>query len=373
MNILIFSWRDLHHPNAGGAEISTHEHAKSWVKNGYAVTLFTSFYKGAQKTEKIDGVNIVRAGDQFLGVHWEAFKWYKFASHPKFDLVIDQFHGIPFFTPLYVQGKKLAFIHEVTKEVWSLNPWPWPLNLIPALVGRAFEPMLFKLLYKKIPFMAVSESTEEDLIEWGIPRKNITVVHNGVTVPKMAYPKKKALKTITFLGALAKDKGIEKALKVFSILQKEYKKNFQFWIIGKSDKKYLESLKQQVNKLGLKNIRFWGFVSERLKFELLANSHILLNPSVREGWGLVVIEAARMGTPAVAFDVPGLKDSILDGRTGLLSKEFTEESLANKIVNLLSNEGSYNRISHSAMVWSQNFSWDKASRASMNLIKRIMR
>ena len=208
MNILILSWRGTGHPNAGGAEISTHEHAKAWVKDGYSVTLFTSFYKGAKSEEKIDGVNIIRRGDQFFSVHWEAFKWYCFGHHQKFDLVVDQFHGVPFFTPLYVRVKKLGFIHEVTKEVWNLNQWPFPFNFIVAILGRTLEPLVFKL-YQNTYFMTVSESTKKDLIGWGMPEKNITIIHNGIYIHRFKkLPNKELKKTLIYLGALAKDKGI---------------------------------------------------------------------------------------------------------------------------------------------------------------------
>ncbi len=129
MNILILSWRGIGHPNAGGAEIVTHEHAKGWVKAGHQVILFTSYFPDAKREEVIDGIEIKRYGRQMLGVQWEAFKWYLFGVHCKFDLVIDQFHGIPFFTPFYVRSKKIAFIHEVAKEVWRLNSLPKDLLL----------------------------------------------------------------------------------------------------------------------------------------------------------------------------------------------------------------------------------------------------
>lgn len=374
MKILILSWRGIGHPNAGGAEISTHEHAKGWVKAGHSVTLFTSYYYGAAKEEIIDGVAVIRKGNQTLGVQLQVLKWFLLEDHPKYDLVIDQFHGIPFFTPLYVRVKKLAFIHEVAKEVWGLNPWPWPFSLVPKILGSVFEPLIFKLFYRNIPFMTVSISTKNDLIQWGIPEKNINIVHNGVNLPtEVKRNTKEKKKTLIFLGALTKDKGIEKALKIFSLLCKT-NQDFQFWVVGKADPKYLNFLKGESRRLNIDTkIKFWGFITEEKKYELLKRAHILVNPSIREGWGLVVIEAAGVGTPTVAFNVPGLKDSIIDGKTGILTKELNEESLAGGIVNLLSDGRRYNRISHNANIWSQNFSWDKSSRMSMGLIKRIMR
>src|SRR3989344_6246530 len=143
MNVLIFSWRGPNHPNAGGAEISTHEHAKKWIEKGSTVTLFTASFEGAKEKETIDGVNIIRKGYQVFGVQINAFWWYLFDRHDKFNIVVDQFHGIPFLTPLFVRVKKMAFIHEVAKEVWWLNSWQKPLNLIPAIIGFIFEPLIF--------------------------------------------------------------------------------------------------------------------------------------------------------------------------------------------------------------------------------------
>lgn len=371
MNILIFSWRGPGHPNAGGAEISTHEHAKGWVRAGHKVTLFTSFYKGGRRGEIIDGVQIKRYGNQVFGVHWQAFKWYLLSAHQKFDLVIDQFHGIPFFTPLYVKTKKLAFIHEVAKEVWWLNSWTKPLNLIPAIVGTIFEPLVFSLFYRSIPFMTVSESTKKDLVNWGIPKDRITVIHNGIIKPKRVNVKKETKKTLIYLGALSRDKGIEEAIKVFSIINKK-RKDCQFWVVGRSDPHYLLRIKGLVKNSDLsKNTKFFGYVSEEKKFELLAKAHILVNPSVREGWGLVVIEAAAMGTPTVAYNVAGLRDSIVNGRTGILCSKNNIENMAEEILNLAWDSRRYQKIRHNVISWRKNFSWDKSVKKSLRLINSL--
>lgn len=371
MNILMLSWRGPGHPNAGGAEISTHEHIRGWVRAGHHVVLFTSYYQGSSKMENIDGVIIIRCGHQVFGVQLEAFWWYLFGDHPKFDIVIDQFHGIPFFTPLFVRTQKLAFIHEVAKEVWWLNSWQKPLNLIPAIIGTVFEPLVFSLFYRRIPFMTVSESTKKDLIHWGIPEDKIIVIHNGVNKPKRVSVKKEKKKTLIFLGALSKDKGIEDAINVFSeIFKKE--KDWQFWVVGKSDPQYLIKIKKLVNKLGLsQNTKFWGYISEEKKFELLAKAHILINPSVREGWGLVVIEAASVGTPTVAYDVPGLRDSIVSGKTGLLCAKKDVIEMAEKIINLLEGKKEYQRMKQNANIWSRNFSWERSVKKSLSLIHSL--
>lgn len=371
MRILIFSWRGPKHPNAGGAEISTHEHAKGWVKAGHRVTIFTSSYKEAKKEEYLDGIHIIRKSSQVLGVHIAAIKWYFFDRKENFDIVIDQFHGIPFFTPLYVKTRKLAFIHEVTKEVWKFNPWLWPFNHAVSLVGQIFEPLIFKLFYKEIPFITVSESTKKDLIYWSIPKNNTTVIHNGVTNPKYAkLTLKEKTKTGIYLGAISRDKGIEDAIKIFvQVLKKE--NDWQFWIVGKAEIKYLNKLKNIIQKFGVtRQVKFLGFVSDKEKYNLLSRAHILINPSIREGWSLVVMEAASVGTPTVGYDVPGLRDSIVNNKTGIICKP-TIASCTKALLTLMADSKKYQTLRCNCVSWSKKFKWCDASKQSLKLIQNL--
>ena len=370
MNILIFSWRDLKHPLAGGAEESTHQHAKAWVKNGHKVTLFTSRFKASKAYAKIDGVEIIRHGHEVFGVHISAFFWYCFGSHSKFDLVVDQFHGIPFFTPLYVRAKKLAFIHEVAKEVWKLNPWPKPFNLLPGVFGTIFEPLIFKIFYRKVPFMTVSQSTKKDLIDWGIPSENVDVIHNGVTLTlPLPVPNREKRKTAIYLGALAKDKGIEEAIESFNLINKS-DRNWQFWVVGKGDEKYKKKLEIRCQRLGIEEkVKFWGYVSDKKKFELLVRAHVLINPSAREGWGLVNIEANAVGTPIVAYNVPGIRDSVKDGFSGRLCEEKTPECLAKEILSLVNDKARFKKLSRQAKTWSKKFNWKTSTQKSLRLLQ----
>ena len=371
MNILILSWRGPKHPTFGGAEISTHEHAKGWVNAGNRVVLFTSYFPNARREEIIDGVEIKRYGKQMFGVQWEALVWYLFKSQVKFDLVIDQFHGIPFFTPFYVRAKKLGFIHEVAKEVWHLNPWPKPYNYFPSIFGRLLEPLIF-LFYRATPFMTVSESTKEDLIKWGIPSKNITVIHNGVNIPaKLKRFEKEKTPTLIFLGAISQDKGIEDALRVFSIVQKKNELS-SLWVVGKAEETYLAKLKKLCIELEIeRKVIFFDYVSEIKKFELLSKAHILINTSVREGWGLVVIEAASVGTPTVGYNVPGLKDSIIQNKTGILS-DANPKSCADAIDQLLYDKKMYESFKKNCLQRAKEFNWKDSSRISLKLIASLV-
>lgn len=372
MNILVFSWRDPKHPMSGGAEQVMHEHMKGWTEAGHSVTLFCSYYKGGKRNEVLDGINIIRYGYQLLGVQILAFFWYLFGSHKKFDLVVDQFHGIPFFTPLYVRRKKLAIIQEVARDVWLLNHLPKPFNWIVGYLGFWGEKYIFKFFYQKVLFMTGSESANREVIEMGIKKEMIKIVPHGtiLELPKK-LPNKEDVWTIAFLGALTKDKGIEDALRAFSLLKREG--DFQFWVIGKAGKGYDLELFDLVNKLNiLDKVKFWGFVEQKKKFDLLARSHVLINPSVREGWGLVNIEANAVGVPVIAYNSPGLVDSIKPGKNGVLVSKNTPEELANETIKLLNDNVWYKKLCKSSITWSKEFTWEKSKLKSLQLIESIL-
>jgi glycosyltransferase involved in cell wall biosynthesis len=371
MNILVLSWRDHKHPQAGGAEQVIREHIKGWIKNGHKVTLFSSRFIGSRKYENSEGIEIFHSGDQYIGVKVNAFRfWLK--NHKKFDLVVDQFHGIPFFTPLYIPKPKLAVLQELAKEVWFLNGFLFPINYLIGIIGYIVEPFIF-LLYRKVPFMVGSQSARKDLENVGIRNKNITVVPHGVIVKRIkSLPLKEKNKTIIFLGALTKDKGIEDALVAFSLLSKMGRYNF--WIVGKGGKDYENYLARRAEELGIGNAaKFWGFVSENDKFDLLARAHVLVNPSVREGWGLVNIEANSFGVPVVAYKSAGLIDSVRDGSSGLILKNNSPKDLAAAVYKILTDDKLYDSLSVGAISWGREFSWEKSRKISVSLVNRIFR
>lgn len=356
------------HPQAGGAEQVMREHMKGWVEAGHRVTLFSSRFIGSKNFEKSEGMEILHEGDQYIGVKIQAFKyWLK--NNKKFDLVVDQFHGIPFFTPLYIKKPKLAVLQEVAKEVWFLNGFPFPFNYIIGTIGFLVEPLIF-LLYRNTPFMVGSLSAKEDLMKVGISPKKITIVPHGVIVPRYRISDLRSkTKTVIFLGALTKDKGIEDAIKAFSILNKNGE--YQFWVVGKGSPEYTGYLKGLAKRLNvLDKIKFWGYVDNIKKFDLLAKSHILINTSVREGWGLVNIEANAMGVPVVAYKSAGLVDSVKEGQSGIFCKENTPEELASSVDMLLESAEEYARLSAGAIKWAKNFDWKKSRKLSFGLIRR---
>lgn len=367
MRILILNWRDIKNPLGGGAEISLFEHAKYWKSKGAEVLWFTSFFKGAKAKERIDGINIIRKGS-YRTVHVHAFFRYMLTMRKNADIIIDNFHFVPFFTPFYACKKKIiGLINEPAKNNWFKN-----IHFPISALGFLFENLFF-IFYRGIPFITSSSSVAKELREYGIGENNIHIIHHGISVIKLEKKQEKnKIPSIIYLSQLSEDKGIKDALNALAIIFKK-NKNLVFWVVGKyKDISYERKIKNLTRKLNIENrVEFFGFVSEKQKFELLSKSLILIHPSAREGWGLNVIEANSVGIPAVGYNVTGLKDSILHMKTGILTKENTPKGLVNALNLLIEDKDLYERLSGNAIEWSKNFSWSKAGEMSWRLIENI--
>lgn len=371
MKILILNWRDIKNPLSGGAEILTHEVAKRWVKKGHSVTQISSEFKNSKNEEVIDGVKIIRMGHPdirfiFSSVHFKAFIHYFKDFRGKFDLVIDEIHGIPFFTPIYVKEKKIALICEVSAELWYEMFGP-----ALGLIGRMIEIFYMRTIYKKMNFVTISDSTKKQLILEGIQEKKISVIPMGISAPKkIKKVKKERDPTIVFVGRLSKTKGIKDAIYALENIQYQIP-NIKMWVIGRGEKNYVSSLKDLSARLKLtKKITFWDFVSEEKKFELMGRAHILVAPSVKEGWGLIVPEAGFVGTPSIVYNVPGLRDIVKNKINGLIVKK-DPKYMAEATIELLQDKKLYGKLKTGAIEFSRKYSWDDSANAILKIIQKL--
>jgi glycosyltransferase involved in cell wall biosynthesis len=364
MNILILNWRDPENPKSGGAEIVTLEHAKAWAVGGHSVTWLASGFPNCKKQETISGVNIVRRGT-YLTVFAHAFFFYLFSGN-KFDVVIDEIHGIPFFTPLYVRKPKIAFIHEVASEIWDYM-FPFPINRF----GKFLEPLYFKL-YLGVKFWTDAESTINDLEKYGIKRKNCIAINCPIGNKSLtSLPKKETDPTFIFVSRVVKMKGIEEVVRAFFYILREVK-NANLWIVGDGEKSYVDELKETMRQYSISpKVKFWGRVSEETKLRLMAKAHILLHASVKEGWGLVVIEAASQGTPSVVYNVSGLRDSVKNGKTGIVLSENSAADMAKEAMSLINDKGKYEAFQKNCLEWAKSLTWPIATEKSLKLLEEV--
>lgn len=365
MNILILNWRDIKNPKSGGAEIVTMEHARAWVSSGHSVTWFTSSFAGSKSHEIIDRVNFVRKGN-FITVYLFGPIYY-LINKKKFDFIVDEIHGLPFFTPLYTKKPKIAFIHEVADKIWDYM-FPFPINKI----GKIIEPLYFKI-YKDVVFWVPSKSTRDDIIKYGIKKENCINITGAISNKVLAnIPNdKESVPTFIFVSRVVKMKGIEDVIESFSYILKELK-TAKLWIVGDGDIEYVNSLKKMIVKNLLEDkVKIFGKVSEQKKIELMRKAHILLHASVKEGWGLVVIEAASQGTPSIVYDVSGLRDSVLNNKTGIVIKDNSPKLMADESVSLLKDVERYKIFQKNGLKWARSLTWERATKQSLNLINNV--
>lgn len=370
MKILILNWRDIINPKSGGAEILTHEMAKRWVESGNEVTQFSSTFENAKDEEIIDGVKIIRRGHPdarylFFSVQFLAFWYYHKKFKGKFDVVLDEVHGLPFFTPWYVKGKKVLLICEVAGDLWTEMFGPFFGSL-----GRMVEKFYLRFAYRNILYLTISDSTKKELISEGIDQKLITVLPMGLTIPNnIKLYKKENIPTLISVGRLSKPKGVEDAIIAVNEIRKKIL-TIKFWIVGRGDENYSNHLKDLVKKYGLeKQIIFWDFVSDIKKFELISRAHILLSPSLKEGWGLTVPEAAYVGTPSVVYDSPGLRDVLRGSDFKIIVKSNTPKELAKEVVQLLNDKDLYKKLEKKVSFIRKQFDWQRTADVALRVLE----
>jgi glycosyltransferase involved in cell wall biosynthesis len=361
VRILILNWRDIEHPLAGGAELSLLKHAEYWHGQGAEITWFASSFKGAATEQAQDGMRVVRRGSHYT-VHFWAWLYYATARLGDYDIIVDSFHFLPFFSPLYARGKRIVgLINEVARDVWHDN-MPFPLSTI-----GYYAESLFFVPYRSRQFIAGSQSAKDDVAELGIPVSQITVVHHGTSAPRNPSPVTRCeAPTILFLNRVSEDKGIRATLEAYSRLRRDVLE-LQLWIAGKEEQPGMVA--QLLDAYALTadpNITYFGYVSEDEKYRLMAEAWLLIHPSKREGWGLTVIEAAAFGTPTVAFDVAGLRDSIQNGVTGILAKD--QARLVDAVRDIIADPEKRHQLGENCKSWSQRFDWDEAGAESWRLL-----
>lgn len=296
LRILVCSWRDLGHPQAGGAEVYTNRVARAWVAQGHEVTWLVATVAGRPSIEMVDGITVIRRGGRH-SVYRQARLFYERQGRGRFDLVVDEVNTRPFEAARWAGDTPVvALVHQVAREVW-FHEVPWPV----AALGRFFlEPRWLRRL-RDVPVMTVSESSSRSLRRFGID--DITIVPEGVDPVDPPSVEREAVPTLIFVGRLARNKRPDHAVQAFRLLRQRVP-DAKLWIVGTGP------MASELLRHAPDGVELLGRLSEVDKRLRLARAHCLVATSVREGWGLTVTEAAQVGTPAVAYDVGGLRDSV---------------------------------------------------------------
>jgi glycosyltransferase involved in cell wall biosynthesis len=355
LNILALNWRCHRHPQAGGSEVNLFEQARRWVKAGHKVTVVTADPGrtfAPSRVEVVDGITVRRMGGRFTVYLFAAI--YMLLQGRKFDQILDIANGIPFFSPLFTRTPSTLLVHHVHDKQW-LSEFPYLI----AKVGQFIERKVAPLPYRNRQVITVSSSTKEALAGIGFDPSQIQIIYNGVDIEKAGNPgpSRNHGQHIAYVGRLKRYKRINLLIKAVSDLRSDFP-DIHLDIVGEGDAR--DELEQQVEKLGLQqHVTFHCFVDEQTKYEILRNAYVFVTPSVHEGWGLSVIEANALGCPAIAYNVPGLSESIRHGETGFLAED--DASFRELLASILSDPGLRERLSIGARKWAAQFNWDTSA------------
>jgi glycosyltransferase involved in cell wall biosynthesis len=362
-HLLAINFRDPAHPEAGGAELHLDHILREAVRRGWQVTWLACGFPGGPTEERRAGMRVVRRGSWWNfnlivpGVLQREF------SSPAPTLIVEDINKAPCFAPWWTKAPVAAIVPHLF-GVTAFQEAPAPVALYVVLLER-----LIPLAFRHSRFLAISESTRDDLAHRGVPRDRIAVVHCGLDhdlyrvapgVPKTSDP------TIVFVGRLRRYKGLDRVIRAMPRVRARLP-GVRLVVLG--DGPFGDTLRRMAARLDLtETIEFRGFVPPALKVRALQESWVHVQPSPKEGWGLTVVEAGACGTAVVAANAPGLRDSVRDGVTGLLFPAHDEAALAETLVRVLEDHELRDRLARAGVEWAARFRWEDAQARSLDAL-----
>ena len=360
MRILLVNWQDLENPHAGGAEIHLFELFGRLARMGHRVDLICSGWEAAPPRTTIDGVNVERHG----GRHSFALRGRSAIRaalrRDRYDVVVEDINKLPLYAASLTRLPFVVIVpHLFGTTAYQEAPWPIATTVVAA-------EQLIPLVYRRSWFHAISESTRDDLVARGIGPDRITVIHPGVDpnrfTPDPALDRGEP-PSFLYVGRLRRYKGVEFAVRALALARAE-RPDLSLDIAGSGDDRArLEALSSSLGQTGA--VRFHGFVDEVTKIRLLRATWANLFPSPKEGWGITVMEAAACGTPSIASDSPGLRDSVVRDVTGYLVPHGDVAGLARRMLALANDRALVTRLGQAARAHAERWSWDAAAQATL--------
>ncbi len=290
---------------------------------------------------------------------------YLLTRSKEYDVVIDDINGVPFFSSIFSRVPVIAVIHHIVGWPIFRKELAFPLSVVGYLGERSIP-----FFYSRCPFVTVSDSSKMELVDFGVKEGAISVIQNAIDFSCDAEYERSPIPRIIYFGRIKDYKRVDHVIKAFSNVRAKVP-GAELIIAGRGDFAPLGNL---VAQLGLEgSVHFQGEVDDEEKKRLLSSSWVFVTASMKEGWGISVIEANACGTPAVAYDVPGLRDSIRDGQTGALSREEGIEDLSRNLLAIINDEALRERMSRQAREWAAGFSWEKSADEFEHIILRCLK
>ncbi len=366
LRILVVNWLDRENPQAGGAETHLHEVFGRLARRGHEVTALVSGWPGCAPRTTLDDIDVHRTGRRYTFSITAPRYYRKSLAERRFDVVVEDLNKVPLYTPFWTEAPVVLLAHHLFGTT-AFQAAAFPVAMATWMLERDVPKV-----FKNIPTIAVSASTKEDLVRRGMIAERIRVVPNGIdldffspgSAPRTDRP------TLLFVGRLKKYKRVDLLLDAVALLAAE-SVEVELLIVGEGEER--PALEARIRRLGLSShVRMLGFVSEEEKREAFRRAWIHVLTSPKEGWGISNIEAAACGTPSVASDAPGLRESVVDGRTGLLVPHGDVGALAAAIRSLLADGPLRERMGREGRAFAERFSWDASADGVENVLREVV-
>jgi glycosyltransferase involved in cell wall biosynthesis len=364
VKILVLNWQDRENPQAGGAELHLHQVFGRIVAAGHSVDLLCSGFDEAPARVRLDGIEVHRIASRFtFNLHAHAYYREQLAKND-YDIVLEDLNKVPLFTPRWGIRTLVVLVHHL----FGTTAFREASIPVASAVWLAERPI--GLVYRETPFEAVSQSTADDLVVRGIPRESIRVIYNGVDSEHLTPDESERTHEPTFLylGRLKKYKRVDVIIRAFAEL--DHPSAF-LDIAGTGD--FRPELEQLTSSLGLeRRVRFHGFVSEDDKLHLLRRAWAVALASPKEGWGISNLEAAACGTPVVATNAPGIRESVVDGETGFLVPLNDPSAMAAAFRGLIASPDLVRTLGGAGRRFAESFTWDRAARDTLQHFHELL-
>ena len=363
VRIALLNWRDTSHPEGGGSEVYLERMAQYLSAAGHAVTMVSAQPGGLPADDIVGGLRVVRRGSK-LGVYREARRLLRSGELGPLDVVVDTQNAIPFLSPWATKTPVVVLVHHVHRE-----QWPVIYDPVRARVGWWIESRLAPHVYRSCLYVAVSESTRRELIDLGVDARRISIVRNGIDpAPDQPLLSRDPQPRLLVLGRLVPHKRVEHVLQAASTLRHTHP-GLSVAVVGEGW--WHDDLRAVARRLRVDDIvEFTGHVDEERKFRELDRAWVLALPSLKEGWGIVVLEAAARGVPSVAYaEAGGVNESIVDGSTGLIVKGGVDDFTA-ALGNLLEDGERRRSMGREARQRTARFAWSESGREFEQILLR---
>ncbi|MDP6867726.1 MAG: glycosyltransferase family 4 protein [Acidimicrobiales bacterium] len=353
----VLAWRDVDDAEAGGSELHLREVTRRWVAAGLEVCVRTSEVPGEPTTVVRDGVKVVRRSGRYK-VFPQAILAEILGRHGRRDALVEVWNGVPFLTPLWARGPRMAIQHHDHADMW-------PLVLSPGLarLGSLLERRLAPPCYRSTPVVTLSTSSRVGLIDGlGHQPDGVHVVEPGIHHRFSPAGRRDAQPLVVSVGRLTASKRVDVLIRAFAEARDQVA-DLRLEVIGDGPEE--SSLRSLAADRGVADaVAFRGRISDDDLVDAYRRARLVASASISEGWGMTLTEGAACGTPTVATDIAGHRDAVDNGRSGLLAAE--DSALPGLIVEAIGSR--WDQLSAGALTFATRFDWDRTATEAFRIL-----